>query len=119
MNAIVHQNRTVQFDNVNLEADWHQAYGGTWETVTCYRVYETVCGIPFSEELAGPDGMSFILFPCTPELNKKLAHAKRYLRNQRDVVRIYVIRHNLKGELPTTMPEIASNEFINSALAEE
>lgn len=105
MNAIINEtNRTIQFNDANLQEDWHEDYGGTWKDVFCYSVYRSVNGIPFSEELAGPNGMSYILFAfkgihSQEDINK----AKRKIRQDQDVVHMFVRTYTLIGPAPNLM----------------
>ena len=49
-------------------------------------------GILFHEELAGPNGMSFTLYPMPNQPHSEVMAAKEQLRHERDVVHISICR---------------------------
>ena len=69
-------------------------------------------GIPYKEELAGPNGMSYILFPSATDTKEMITVAKSELRRQKDVVRLkvaddYDLDYNYTEDIfrhPATMP---------------
>ena len=52
----------------------------------------TESGIRYSEELAGPGGMSFELFQLPGDTDEAVEAAKEQIYRQRDVVRLWVVR---------------------------
>lgn len=56
-------------------------------------------GIVYYEELSGPNGMDFFLFPSQKHTQKDVADTKRWLRSNRDVTGI-IIGHPI-GEYPS------------------
>ena len=83
--------------------DWQTRYmpDATPSEVDAYRINGFACGIAYNEELAGPDGMSYLLFPGRAQRGD-VAAAKAALRNAFDVVRIDVA--------PIHFPDIAALE---------
>lgn len=53
---------------------------------------ETVCGVPYTWGLAGPNGAAFELLSLPPHDTEAIANAKRKLRHDRDVVSLSVRR---------------------------
>ena len=82
----------------NWEGDWHKNFGGSWDCVEAYRIDGHAEGVPYSEELANINGMSFILFCFTSEHDKKINEAKAKINRDRDVVRMRVIRGMLQQQ---------------------
>lgn len=80
------------------DPDWEDGWEGRWfpdakiVDVEAWHVDGVAEDIFFNEELAGPDGMSFLLFPEPKHDNEAVKKAKAWLRHSRDVVRIYVRR---------------------------
>jgi hypothetical protein len=82
----------------NFDGDWHGRYFpcNTWETVDAVHRFEQVetdAGpLWFDAELAGPDGVSVIIYAEPDSTPEQIEQAKRRIRHQRDVVRLSVFR---------------------------
>jgi hypothetical protein len=57
---------------------------------------KTPAGVEYEEELAGPNGMHFTLYPGPEHTAEDVARSKRWLRIHRDVVGIHTIRRKAK-----------------------
>lgn len=77
-------------DVVKRGQHWH--YQASFEELERWLRYGFVSdqGIIYDEELAGPNGMDFILFPATWHTREDIEKTKNWLRDTRDVVRIIV-----------------------------
>jgi len=60
--------------------------------VRLYPDQVTPSGVQYTEELAGPEGMSFMLIQMPDTTKDQLKQAKAHLRASRDVVRMKTIR---------------------------
>ena len=60
--------------------------------VRLYPDQVTPSGVQYHEELAGPEGMSFMLFDFPDTTKEQLQQAKAFLRSSRDVVRMSTLR---------------------------
>lgn len=59
-------------------------------------------GIIYDEELAGPDGMNFWLYPAEHHTDKDIEDSKNFLRSTRDAVNIFVRKYTGKYPIPRT-----------------
>jgi hypothetical protein len=98
---IHHGTKARLIRNPDWDGDWTERYfpGADPDDVCAWSVdgvaetkNEEAGGIFFNEELAGPDGMSFMLLPEPKHSADDLANAKQWLKYTRDVVKIYVRR---------------------------
>lgn len=80
------------------DPNWDDGWEGHWFpgadplNVGAWSIDGVAEDIFFNEELAGPDGMSFLLFPEPKHDSEAVKKAKKWLRNSRDVVRFHVRR---------------------------
>lgn len=79
-----------------LQDAWLRRFGGTpgEDWIDCFTLYPDcqVEGVHFHDELAGPGGVSVILFK-TPDISEEqVQRAKIKLHQMRDVVRMHIMR---------------------------
>lgn len=80
----------------NFDGDWQGRYfpGYDWRTVQAVTRFEQVdCGgasLWFDAELAGPGGVSVVIYAEPDTTPEQITAAKHRLRNQLDVVRMSV-----------------------------
>ena len=84
-------------DTPDFNGDWYRRYfpeylGGGLEFVWGFRVSgHTSSGMAYFDELAGPHGVVFTLFPKKGASKEEIKTAKAELRHNRDVVGLSII----------------------------
>jgi len=85
-----------------VEKKGHWVWVATPEEVAHEHRFGNVTpnGIVFRDELAGPAGSDFFLMPSEEHTKEDIKKAKRWLRNQRDVVSFYHVEPTPKEDYP-------------------
>jgi hypothetical protein len=96
-NPFANHGRAMVVTNPDFDGEWWNRYfpNSKWDVVDAVRIDDatgTKTPVMFNEELAGPDGMSFMLIQGPGMTDEHILAAMQWLRRRRDVVRFHVLR---------------------------